>query len=462
MASGDKFYVADKATLDEVRDKIGSTTDTGGSSTVGTVMAKENAVLVEVGKIGATNDAQSSSTTTGSIFAKLNYLVYQISAYLSSISSWVIKIGATTDTGGTTSAGTVMAKANAILDASGKILLDGVKYVPQFVEEANITYRSFLSNGYTFTAMALCGNYLFASRLNYSEMCFDIIDIRTLVKVETKLMVSKATINPKRCVLGDHIYYCQFNSGITTYYVASGIDLSVETLFTVSSNIAPLSICIHPSGKLYSYDGAKVYAYDVTTGTKIAESTTITGSTANSLVVDMCTNGSTVLLWRTSNGFVVLDSETLEIVLTPLTAAQSWGCFMPYGNKYLTMSALSSGNYELNLFNPADSTFTPLPMDYASSGIDTDSLDIYSWNGGITNVDFGLSIYNPQSNIFRGVKVTNFAFTKFSNGVHNLIKKDDYLYFLATTFKQDGTATLCNAVCKVKLGYGLVCYKKEV
>ncbi len=143
MASGDKFYLADKDTLDEVNGKIGSTTDTGGSSSVGTVMAKGNAILAEVGKIGITNDEQSSSTTTGSIFAKLNYLVSQVSLYLSDIYTrlgaqadsnttgsksstvhgklnWFIDLlGKTNDTGGTTTAGTLLAKANAMLTDMG-------------------------------------------------------------------------------------------------------------------------------------------------------------------------------------------------------------------------------------------------------------------------------------------------------------------------------------------------------
>ncbi|NCC16536.1 MAG: hypothetical protein EOM28_09335, partial [Clostridia bacterium] len=124
MASGDKVYIADKATLDEVKGKIGSASDTGGSSTLGTVMAKENAILAEVGKIGATNDAQGTETT-GSVMAKLNYLVNQVSRYLYNIYAWVNAvisgIGSTTDTGGTTTTGTLMAKENAILTEVNKI-----------------------------------------------------------------------------------------------------------------------------------------------------------------------------------------------------------------------------------------------------------------------------------------------------------------------------------------------------
>lgn len=133
MASGDKFYLADKATLDEVKGKIGSTNDAqSNSTTVGSIFAKLNylvsqvsgylsSIFTFVSRIGATNDAQSSSTTTGSIFAKLNYLVNQIGDYLLSIYNNTIKIGTTTDTGGTATTGTVMAKGNAILTEANKI-----------------------------------------------------------------------------------------------------------------------------------------------------------------------------------------------------------------------------------------------------------------------------------------------------------------------------------------------------
>lgn len=122
MASGDKFYLADKVTLDEVD-----------------------------GKIGASNDAESSSTTTGSVFGKINYLVAQVSNYLSAIYSWsntllariggnsdaassatsasvhgklnwfLSLFGETDDTGGSTTTGTVMAKENEILARIGQV-----------------------------------------------------------------------------------------------------------------------------------------------------------------------------------------------------------------------------------------------------------------------------------------------------------------------------------------------------
>lgn len=57
MASGDKFYLADKETLDEVDGKIGMTTDAGGSETVGTSMAKLNAILIAIGKVGEVLDS---------------------------------------------------------------------------------------------------------------------------------------------------------------------------------------------------------------------------------------------------------------------------------------------------------------------------------------------------------------------------------------------------------------------
>ncbi|WP_312047778.1 hypothetical protein, partial [Anaerotignum sp.] len=54
--------------------KIGTTTDTGGSTSAGTVMAKENAILAEVNKIGSTTDA-GATETVGTVFAKLNKII---------------------------------------------------------------------------------------------------------------------------------------------------------------------------------------------------------------------------------------------------------------------------------------------------------------------------------------------------------------------------------------------------
>ncbi len=98
-------------------------------------------------EIGEANDAPSSSTTgtTISIFAKLNYLVLQISSYLNNINvrlggqndtassstsssahaklNWFLNLfGKTDDSGGSVTAGTVMAKENAILSAVNKII----------------------------------------------------------------------------------------------------------------------------------------------------------------------------------------------------------------------------------------------------------------------------------------------------------------------------------------------------
>lgn len=45
MSVGDKLYIADKQTLDEVKSKVGATTDGGGSATAGTLMGKINALI---------------------------------------------------------------------------------------------------------------------------------------------------------------------------------------------------------------------------------------------------------------------------------------------------------------------------------------------------------------------------------------------------------------------------------
>lgn len=45
MATGDKVYIADKQTLDDIKAKVGSTNDTGGSATSGSIFAKINSLI---------------------------------------------------------------------------------------------------------------------------------------------------------------------------------------------------------------------------------------------------------------------------------------------------------------------------------------------------------------------------------------------------------------------------------
>lgn len=45
MAAGDKIYLADKKTLDEVNTKVGATTDPSGTATAGSLMGKLNALI---------------------------------------------------------------------------------------------------------------------------------------------------------------------------------------------------------------------------------------------------------------------------------------------------------------------------------------------------------------------------------------------------------------------------------
>lgn len=78
MASGDKFYIADKVTLDEVKEKVGTTTDTGGSETGGSVFAKLNKIIHDVldvlSKMGNAVDTMVGDT----IFSRLNFIKSKI------------------------------------------------------------------------------------------------------------------------------------------------------------------------------------------------------------------------------------------------------------------------------------------------------------------------------------------------------------------------------------------------
>lgn len=48
MAAGDKVYIADKQTLDDVNSKVGATGNTGGTATAGTIFGKLNAIISSI------------------------------------------------------------------------------------------------------------------------------------------------------------------------------------------------------------------------------------------------------------------------------------------------------------------------------------------------------------------------------------------------------------------------------
>ncbi len=157
--------VADENDISAILDRMGATTDTGGTATTGTTMAKLNALLsnsttsntnisalqTDVTKIinnllGSTSDTGGSSTA-GTALAKLNAIINFVDALetntntnntasktgvLSQKLSYIIDslVGTTTDTGGTITAGTAMAKLNALLNKcnNGDIVGKEVQY----------------------------------------------------------------------------------------------------------------------------------------------------------------------------------------------------------------------------------------------------------------------------------------------------------------------------------------------
>lgn len=102
---------------------FGTTSDTGGTSTAGTAMAKLNKLLTDwtvtratkLDNIGATGDT-GGTASAGTIMAKLNKLLTDwTTTRAGRIDTINSAIGTTANTGGTATAGTVMAKLNKLL-----------------------------------------------------------------------------------------------------------------------------------------------------------------------------------------------------------------------------------------------------------------------------------------------------------------------------------------------------------
>ena len=138
----------------EIIDKVGDTGDTGGSSTDGTVFGKLNKIISDLAshisawtsaraghidtikastdKIGATGDTGGSSSA-GTVFGKLNKIISDLATHMgrwtstragyidtintnaSAIKTKTDTIGTTGDTGGSAKAGTIMGKLNKLI-----------------------------------------------------------------------------------------------------------------------------------------------------------------------------------------------------------------------------------------------------------------------------------------------------------------------------------------------------------
>ena len=113
----------------EITNRIGNTTDTGGSTTSGTVMGKLNKVLEnEEGSKTNTealkNDIASVKENVSSVKSDVAGVKADVSNVKTSVTAVSNKIGTATDTGGSSTTGTVMGKLNKSIDNISGVGMD--------------------------------------------------------------------------------------------------------------------------------------------------------------------------------------------------------------------------------------------------------------------------------------------------------------------------------------------------
>lgn len=117
-----KTYIAKEESVQDIITKTGTTTDSVGSTSTGSVMAKLNKIISDVGThmnrwtsaraekldgIGVTNDSKdSASTTTGTIMGKLNFILNSVNVNNSGSATGTLsqKLSSLIDTIGTKTA----------------------------------------------------------------------------------------------------------------------------------------------------------------------------------------------------------------------------------------------------------------------------------------------------------------------------------------------------------------------
>lgn len=250
MASGDKFYIADKATLDEVKGKIGNTTDTGGSS------------------------------TSGSVFGKLNYLVSQVSSYLSSVYTNCLKIGTTTDTGGSALAGTVMSKLNDVILKNGKLLDKNGGFLTAISVSDGIVMpealRSSIQNSIP-SYIKIDDTSIF-----YADTILNrIIRLNKTTFVKTGETLQQTGRAFSMAQDGTHLYYNDYTTGKIVKFLKSDMSKVAESAETYALTYDLMCI---DSNYVYFADRAlkKVVKLDKFSLNKVGESTSETSITAGS------------------------------------------------------------------------------------------------------------------------------------------------------------------------------------
>lgn len=367
-----------KDNVEQIKQEIGITTDTGGSS------------------------------TAGSVFAKLNYLVSQVSSYLSSVYSWVTKIGNTADTGGTSTAGTVMAKENMIIEQLGITTDTGATTISG-------------------TVMGKLNNML---ELKYRPVIKFQPGVLT-VSLASSALVRFAT-SEKIYVAGDKIYS----------YNAETLEKIGETE-TLAGNCS----CMYVSdGKIYcaDYTTKKVTIYNEGTGIKLGE-TAVQSSTITAMFVSNGRLFCSVLSTRVA----VFDSSTFALLGNISVSPLGDRIFVYEDILYVSTS---SG---IKLYNAA----TRVLITTINSGYSIEHLFID--NGIIFFTDYGTNAKKVYLyDVATRLKIGEIAAVTTTDTEHcmRLYAYDDTIYFGAS----DGHIYLLDIPTLTKTNNSFSIYKGQV
>lgn len=327
MASGDKFYLADKETLDEVNSKIGTTTDTGGSETGGTG------------------------------FAKLNKIINS-----------VLKIGTTTDTGGTVTTGTLMAKTNALLEGkgSGKISSEGKIYNPIMQEQLILIDKSpIIWDGSNYTGFAsgivIGKSYIYfyqQSSSGYYKLMALSLSNNQITMIHPSVFFEYG-IDIKKSMNDNFFFFIVGSSSKSLYKV----DLtSNQYIYTANLGANGIAGIYATNDMVYLWDktACKILAYSPS-GVKLGETTTLGGSGAARFSV----NGNYLLLSNYTDGKLYLvNSQSLSLLA--VFSDSYIGNVINYGEGFMCVSNSAGSDriklFEVNETSPSNSTMSPFGL----------------------------------------------------------------------------------------------------
>ena len=226
--------------IDELKNTVGATNDAAGSATAGTVMGKLRNCIERLETIRTYTVTNNTASTTGNLSQKLTSAINNTATnntanatgILSQKLSYIINnlIGATNNTGGSSRAGTVMAKLNTLMKRHVNSLISNTTSVSVVSSSSSLpvtTRVCNLSNVIVYSLYAL-RPYYYSSSGNTNERGYVSMSSPTTITKATSISLNIYYMFKASVDSDEILTFATDGSGFGRYCTSLVIDITVN------------------------------------------------------------------------------------------------------------------------------------------------------------------------------------------------------------------------------------------